>query len=615
MVAAAVGGSEAVPPGRRARLDAARWREILLFLGLLFCYGFFQQTPSWNEYSRYDLVRAVVEDGTTRIDRYQANTGDKALYGGHYYSDKAPGTAIMGVPIYAVVVAASAAAGAGTPEQEDAVQALAFVESGLLTALLVVLLLRFLRPAVGEPWALAMAAGYGLGSIAFPFATMFFGHAASAFFLFAAFYLLWGSRRDPRAWRPLAAGFLAGSAVITEMPVVLGVAVLGAYALWLGRRQAGLFVLGGAPLALVLAGYDWLTFGGPFNLGYQYATVFGAQNQQGLVSILWPSPAKAVDLLVGPRGLLRLAPWFALAPLGLFAWRRRDLRPEVAVCVAIVVAFLVYNSGAINPFGGWTPGPRYLLPALPFAAILVALVPDRLRPLVTALVAVAVVLVGIATVTMPNAPEGYADPLTDLWLPRLLSGDLAETGTWLRWGAGPAAVLTVLILGAGLAGAAIVAAFLSGRVARALVPMSAAVLVVLILAVSFPFVPWSNVAVDASSARTGPPIAITDVGQTRTVSDRKPAVSLWARMEDRGGALSDTRVVFTVYLPSGAQTWSAWAPDIAWRPGERRRFAVAWDTSKVAPGDYPFAVRVVAQGADGTVYGEKAPAGVVHVGP
>src|SRR6266516_7219494 len=73
-------------------------RQIVLALFLILCYGFFRQVPLWNENTRYDLVLALVDDHTTIIDRYHENTGDKAIYKGHYFSDKAPGSAFLGVP-------------------------------------------------------------------------------------------------------------------------------------------------------------------------------------------------------------------------------------------------------------------------------------------------------------------------------------------------------------------------------------------------------------------------------------------------------------------------------------------------------------------------------------
>src|SRR6187402_795042 len=155
-------------------------RQLFLALGLLLCYGFFLQQPAWNEYSRYDLVRALVEQGTVQIDSFQDNTGDKAFKDGHYYSDKAPGTAIVGVPVYAAYLGLNRLVGIEEPPEEAAVAAIAVVVSGLSTVLLVLLLVRFLIPLTGEAWALVTGAALGLGTIAFPFATMLFGHALSS---------------------------------------------------------------------------------------------------------------------------------------------------------------------------------------------------------------------------------------------------------------------------------------------------------------------------------------------------------------------------------------------------------------------------------------------------
>ena len=61
---------------------------------------FLPRWADWNQNSRFDLVVALVEDHTFQIDKYVANTGDYALYDGHYYSDKAPGMALLGLPVY-----------------------------------------------------------------------------------------------------------------------------------------------------------------------------------------------------------------------------------------------------------------------------------------------------------------------------------------------------------------------------------------------------------------------------------------------------------------------------------------------------------------------------------
>lgn len=606
--------SDPAPSGAGSRgwlrgLRPARWREVILFLTLLVAYGYFLQVPAWNEYSRYDLVRSLVDNGTVRIDAYADNTGDKALYAGHYYSDKAPGTALLGVVPYALQVVVYDVAGVGLPPPETSIQLLAFADCAIVTALLAVLLLRFLTPAVGEAWALAASLGFALGTIAFPFATMLFGHAMSSMFLFAAFYQLWRSRTDPRARLPLSAGLLAGCAVITELPVVLGVAVLGVYALWIGRGHAVRFVAGGIPLALVLMAYNWLAFGSPLSIGYQYDTVFGAQNSQGILSVVWPSPATAVDLLVGPRGLLRLSPWLALAPLGLLALRRRDVRPEVVVSIGVCAVFLLYNSGALNPLGGWTPGPRYLLPALPFAAILATLAPARLRPLTLVLIVVSVAMVLLATVTMPNAPEAYADPLLGLWLPRLLAGQFAPTGAWLNWGIDGPAQLAILGLVLAMGAAGLVATFLAVRRARALAGAVAAVLAGLVIAISFPLVPWGSLVARLGSP-TAADIAIGATGATFDPADGTRGYSIWADIRNAGVPIGGTKVLFTVHTGPGA-TWSAWLSGQDWAMGTRRVASVRWDASREAPGEYPYDVRV--EDATGATVSERANAGTIRV--
>src|ERR1700690_1897401 len=61
-----------------------------------------QHAVGWNELSHYAQVRAF-DSGTPRIDRWHHTTGDRALYDGHWYSDKAPGLALFALPAYHVV--------------------------------------------------------------------------------------------------------------------------------------------------------------------------------------------------------------------------------------------------------------------------------------------------------------------------------------------------------------------------------------------------------------------------------------------------------------------------------------------------------------------------------
>lgn len=591
-------------------------REILLVALLLFCYGFFQQQPAWNEYSRFDLVRALVDEGTTRIDAYQDNTGDKAFYQGHWYSDKAPGTALLGVPIYALEKLTARLFGQSAPQDITAIQGLAFVESGVATALLVLLLFRLLAPIVGDGWALAVGLAFGLGSIAFPFATMFFGHAASTAALFASFYVLQKWKSERGRWGPLVAGFLAGWAVLIEIPTAIGVAVLGLYILWIDRRGAVAFVLGGLPLAVVFGAYNWVSFGSPINLGYMNLLPgsFASGMSEGILGVGWPKVETAGDLLLGPRGLIRLAPWLIAALAGLVAVRDRRVRAEVLVCAAIAVLFVVYNAGYYLPFGGWTPGPRFLLPALPFAAVLVGLVAPRLRLFTAMLIAAGVVLMFAATVTMPNAPERFTDPLYELWLPRLRSGEFAETGAWIRWGLDGLSGVAVLLMAVGFSLAAFALSFRRPDVASRTTSRAIAVMMILVLAFSFPFPPLAPVALGWAGSQAPPQVVVGEIGHTNMTVDGVDEVELWARLENRGGAVASSRLQFGVWRTSGEPVWGAYYGDVAVPSDARHTTTMTWRPEDLAPGTYRYGFTVADSGS-GQVYAAVTAADPLVLGP
>src|ERR1700733_16049725 len=78
-------------PAMMTRL-ARLWRrpETALFALGFGVYGLFYQAGGWNQNSRFDLTRALVEDHSVFIDRFANNTGDTAR-ADHFFCDKAPG--------------------------------------------------------------------------------------------------------------------------------------------------------------------------------------------------------------------------------------------------------------------------------------------------------------------------------------------------------------------------------------------------------------------------------------------------------------------------------------------------------------------------------------------
>jgi len=209
---------EATGRGGITRLFAGmadRRMSLLLFLLVFFCYSYFVQIDGWNQKSRMALIMSIVHHHQLNIDSYEQYTGDKALYNGHYYSDKAIGTAVLGVPVYAAYREVRGFEDDGRLHNSYPVTVMVVA---LPSAILSVLLYQLLRMVAGSrTWALLLSLLYSFGTLAFPFSTMLFGHQVAAVFAFAASYALFAARlRHSSAWLLLSAGTLAGLAVLTE---------------------------------------------------------------------------------------------------------------------------------------------------------------------------------------------------------------------------------------------------------------------------------------------------------------------------------------------------------------------------------------------------------------
>lgn len=428
---------------------------------LLTVYTYFIQLPGWNELSRLDLTVALARDHTARIDAYSRNTGDKAEYNGHVYSDKAPGLSLLAVPAFLLLDRLEGRPAFDDVKADFRTYTLSAFAVALPSTALALLFYRFLLALQPNRRGrdLAMAALYALGSLALPFSTMLFSHQTSAALCFATFYLVF---RAARLASPVshftvltAAGLLAGLAVLVEYPNALAVGAVGVYA-WarLGRR-AWPFALGALPGGLALLGYDAWAFGSPWRLGYQFvsAQTFGGAHT-GFFGLRWPSPLALAAILAGSRGLLTFAPWLALAPLGWVALRRqRCRRAEAHLLAAVPLLFLAYNSTYYQPLGGWSPGPRFLVPALPFAAALAALAPSAWDRLLWPLGLWSVAVMGLAT-AFDAAPNDHITNLLAHWWRLLLQGNPAATQASHRYGLqGYASLLPLacaLVVGAAL---------------------------------------------------------------------------------------------------------------------------------------------------------------------
>jgi hypothetical protein len=371
--------------------------------------------PRDQDISRLCLTRSAIH-GQLSADSCLAGAGDVSSYGGHLYSDKAPGVSFLAIPAAAAVELGDRTQWHSSGDLR--VWAARVTVGGLallLCAFLVGRVAEGLVPGTGGPTLVAL----GLGTEAAALSMADFAHVPTAALAFAAFVLAW--RR-----KPLLAGLVAGAAVLVEYEAGLIVVVLGGYVLLTGARALGRYLLGAAPAALALGAYNWAAFGSPFHLSYRYvADQFAANQAAGFFGIHPPSWHAIRLVFAGDQGLLFDAPFILAAAAGLVVlWRRASA--EAAVCTVIVLSFVALDCGYFDPYGGDSPGPRFLTPALPFLALGLPFVLARFRVLAGVLIAVSVVASTAIALTWPAGVNAYGRYDGTVW--RRLAG-LLRHGT------------------------------------------------------------------------------------------------------------------------------------------------------------------------------------------
>jgi len=332
--------------------------------------------------SRLALTEALVLDGSLQIDDRADETIDKAFYGGHWYTDKAPGISLLAVPSFAVMHGLeSATSSEGDVFSRRSHLWVVRIFTGGVLFLLGVLAVGRASEGLAQGTGAAAAVVFGLGTLAHPLAVTTYGHVGGGVLSLLAFLLAWTAVHGPRG-RPgllVSAGLLAGLAVLFEYPAgMIGLAIL-VYVLSLAGASAALaFGLGAAGPLLGLGVYNGIAFGSPFHLSYRYVSEqFVEKQSQGFFGVSAPDWAGARDVLFSEYGLLVLSPVLALATAGLVLMWRHGHRAEAAVCGVVTSLFLVLNMGYWDrPYGGG-PGPRFLAACLPLLVLGLAFAFER----------------------------------------------------------------------------------------------------------------------------------------------------------------------------------------------------------------------------------------------
>jgi len=407
-------------------------KETKLFFTFFIIYFFFIQWYGWNEQSHFSLTRSIAEERRFEIDSFYNQTGDRALFNNHYYTDKNPGLSFLATPIYSTwqfiyynffsgkFIKEYSGDNKFVSQSQGDVYIVTYVDPGffiftsmilvtvftssLFASLTAILIYRISRYFVmNEKHRILITVSYALGTLAFINALHYMSHAVGTFFVFLSFFLLFKSKKEiPTKKLFILAGIAVGFAIVVEYSVILIAIMLLAYAFTVNRYKTAIFLfsllVGIFPLLL----YNFFSFGSPFDFAGSYidrqiystaypktGLIFSSENtrlQQKFIEFSFfgsienlmkhfhlipnlPNPYVVLRLLFYPyRGLFFYSPILFLSIIGM-VFMLKEYKTEVMMILIILFLFLCFLSVRSNWWGGYCFGNRHLLPVVPFLTL------------------------------------------------------------------------------------------------------------------------------------------------------------------------------------------------------------------------------------------------------
>ena len=352
------------------------------------------------EWTLYPIGERELEPGVKKSAMISdCSSGDLAYVEatGHFHPNKPPGTSLLAVPGYFLIYRLEKLAGIN-PDGWWALDVNSWLASalsvGLISAIGCVLFFRLAVDLAGGAVMPALLATFtfAFGTTFLPFSTLLFDHDLTASFLIASFYFLRRSGVNGLHCA-LLGGFCAGMAVLTNLVSAVAVILLGLYALFAGvkgyrnwrewvsgfawKRAAG-YVAGGILPAVALGAFNHHCFGGALNLATNFQSplfkdegaFLGMFRIPGDATEFWGWVYVLKALTYSPfRGLFFFSPVLVLGLIGIDVWARRRRFADAGLCLAIFGAFFLVNTLFNGFHAGFSAGPRYLVPGIPFLAL------------------------------------------------------------------------------------------------------------------------------------------------------------------------------------------------------------------------------------------------------
>lgn len=479
------------------------------FLTFTFTWKHFWNT---NEYSRIFLTRALIDHQSFSIDKIIVthDTQDKSLFKGNYYSNKAPLSSFIAAPAYLAIRLLELFGRMNFSEPME-VYIITSLCISIPSALFLILIFKFwISVTLHYHLRRAVMIAYALGTMIWPYSTMYYGHVLAGMSIFLAFLIVF-NYRDVKGGRRtfFECGFFCGLAFAIEYPVALIAFCIFMYAAAVGNNlRAAIYQV----LAIVFISFIWLfsdriealisphvldlvdphglvltvsiivsliiglgsilkapvnfmfflgaalpigatfyyhlkCFGGIFQFPYYHETYlqFAVAHQKGIAGVTFPLNLRelgshlyaALQLLISPyRGLFFYSPFLLLGVSGMIKMMRDpEWRREGRLFLAIAVIYFLFLSSFSDWEGGWSIGPRHLVPILPFLATAVIFqvektkgkIKDGLIWFLAVFSLVAIILIFLGTVTFPYFPKEFKNPIYEISWQLFLRGKLAPT--------------------------------------------------------------------------------------------------------------------------------------------------------------------------------------------
>jgi hypothetical protein len=351
--------------------------EVLLFLFIWSAYGVVINSDNLLKFNlQQSGVEAIVErhqfylEGSRAPELYPA--GDVFLYQGHKFAAKQPGQFMAGAVVYSVL----SKLGLTYANNYLLTAALVtFFTTSLILALSAVAIFRFARELTSDSeslfWPMLTTFSYALATTVFSYSGIAHHDALATGYLVLAFYLVFQLSRQSRAYghgailASSAVGLLLGFTVTTSMLVAFMALAIGMYFFSLRRWKLAPPFLAGALIGLLpLLIYDARSFGNPFLL----PNVVGAGMFADTFFHFYPRNVGTKLIFYATR-ILVYAPIFAVGLFGLTYYPKNFKHRKVVLMLLISIGVLAVYILNINTGGDCQFGPRYLLPAMPFACL------------------------------------------------------------------------------------------------------------------------------------------------------------------------------------------------------------------------------------------------------